>query len=97
MKELNNKMFMNIYVRKVAYRLYVINKYNYVDTLHTYVYMYLCTMHSYAIMRNCWGFKPEDRPSFADLVKDISQQLEVQRQVKQLQEYPSTSYLKLHN
>ena len=29
-------------------------------------------------MRSCWGYVPEDRPSFEALVQDISQQLELE-------------------
>ena len=33
----------------------------------------------YEIMRSCWNFGPEDRPCFAELVQDISQQVQLMK------------------
>ena len=47
-------------------------------------------------MRKCWNFMPEDRPCFAELVKDISQlQLPLTESHKP-KTSPSLSYLKIH-
>ena len=72
------------------------------------IYCIVCTLshfneyvlsHSFEIMRSCWHFQPEDRPCFAELVKDISQQVELVKQQKPLPPLlsnPSSAYLKVH-
>ena len=49
-------------------------------------------------MKNCWNFQPEDRPSFATLVKVIRQQvhqLTEHKKPSQLQSNPNSPYLKV--
>ena len=47
----------------------------------------------YKIMRSCWIFLPEERPSFTALVQNISQQLNSQ----QLDDHSEDLYLKIQN
>ena len=37
----------------------------------------LYCLHRYEMMRHCWNFLPEERPKFAELAHNISQQLRI--------------------
>ena len=49
-------------------------------------------------MKNCWNFVPEQRPCFAELVKDITQKFQLTKDKKPppLQSTRSAAYLKLY-
>ena len=48
-------------------------------------------------MKDCWNFQPEDRPSFAMLVKVIRQQVHqlTEHKPSHLQSDPNSPYLKV--
>ena len=68
--------------------------------VHFQIYIILLMkIFRYELMKSCWNFRPEDRPCFEELVKNISQQVEVLKQQKPpppLLTNPSSAYLKVH-
>lgn len=69
----------------------------YLMIMHTSSYSIYNNYFRYKILKDCWNFEPEDRPSFTTLVKVISQQVELTKQKKSslFQSDPNSSYLKL--
>ena len=69
----------------------------YLMIMHTASYSIYYNYFRYKIMKDCWNFEPEDRPSFTTLVKVISQQVQLTKQKKSslLQSDPNSPYLKV--
>ena len=69
----------------------------YLMIIHTSSYSIYNNYFRYKIMKDCWNFEPEDRPSFTTLVKVISQQVQLTKQKKSslLQSDPNSPYLKV--